>query len=377
VQPDPDYESAKVYLKKQADSLGLPCKIINICEGHDAVIFTWEGTEPSLPSILLNSHIDVVPVFPEHWKYDPFEAVKDENGDIFARGSQDMKCVGIQYIEAVRRMKAQGVQLKRTLHLCFVPDEEVGGKRGMELFVTMPQFKDLNVGFALDEGLANPTDAFTVFYGERSPWWVHVTATGPPGHGSRFIEGSAGEKMRKVIDKFMDFRDSEENRLKSDPNKKLGDVTTVNMTILGGGVQPNVVPAELTAVFDIRVTPTVDLEAFEEQLRQWCKDVGEGVHLKFLQQFKGDNLTTADDSNPWWKAFSSAANKLGIEIDKEIFPAATDSRFIRRVGIPAIGFSPMNKTPILLHDHNEFLNEKIFLRGIEIYLEIIPSVANA
>ncbi len=31
----------------------------------------------------------------EFWKYDPFEAVKEENGDIYARGTQDMKCIGI------------------------------------------------------------------------------------------------------------------------------------------------------------------------------------------------------------------------------------------------------------------------------------------
>ena len=28
------------------------------------VIITWEGSNPSLPSIMLNSHMDVVPVFP-------------------------------------------------------------------------------------------------------------------------------------------------------------------------------------------------------------------------------------------------------------------------------------------------------------------------
>ncbi len=37
-------------------------------------------------------------------------------------------------------------------------------------FVQREEFKELNVGFCLDEGLANPTDAFTVFYAERSPW---------------------------------------------------------------------------------------------------------------------------------------------------------------------------------------------------------------
>ena len=46
------------------------------------------------------------------------------------------------------------------------------------------------------------------------------------------------------------------------------------------------------------------------------------------------------------------------------------------MGLPAIGFSPMNKTPILLHDHNEFLNEKIFLRGIDIYMEVLTDLGN-
>lgn len=47
-----------------------------------------------------------------------------------------------------------------------------------------------------------------------------------------------------------------------------------------------------------------------------------------------------------------------------------------QLGYPAIGFSPMNNTPILLHDHNEYLNEKVFLRGIEIYCEIITALGN-
>ena len=29
-----------------------------------AAILTWEGSDPSLPSVMLNSHVDVVPVFP-------------------------------------------------------------------------------------------------------------------------------------------------------------------------------------------------------------------------------------------------------------------------------------------------------------------------
>ena len=81
---------------------------------------TWPGTDPSLPSLLLNSHTDVVPVYPECWKHDPFEAVKEDNGDIYARGTQDMKSVGIQHIEAIYRLKVlQKKTFKRTIHLWY------------------------------------------------------------------------------------------------------------------------------------------------------------------------------------------------------------------------------------------------------------------
>lgn len=80
----------------------------------------------------------------------------------------------------------------------------------------------------------------------------------------------------------------------------------------------------------------------------------------------------------------------GLKLELEVFPAGTDSRFLREVyhnvcilflvksvqlGIPVLGFSPMNHTPILLHNHNEFLNSKIYLRGIEIYQSLIASLS--
>ena len=65
-----------------------------------------------------------------------------------------------------------------------------------------------------------------------------------------------------------------------------------------------------------------------------------------------------------------------MKVRPQIFPAGTDSRYLRELGIPAIGFSPMNNTPILLHDQNEFLNETVFLKGIDIFEDIIENVAN-
>ena len=65
-------------------------------------------------------------------------------------------------------------------------------------------------------------------------------------------------------------------------------------------------------------------------------------------------LTATDISNPWWDLLEEAVRKANGKLGKpEIFPAATDSRYFRELGFPAIGFSPMANTPILLHDHNE------------------------
>ena len=49
-------------------------------------------------------------------------------------------------------------------------DEEIGGADGMEKFVHCQDFRDLNIGFALDEGMASKGDHFILFPGERSIW---------------------------------------------------------------------------------------------------------------------------------------------------------------------------------------------------------------
>lgn len=59
---------------------------------------------------------------------------------------------------------------------------------------------------------------------------VKVSCPGNPGHGSRFIEGTAAEKLRSVINRFLDFRQQEKNRLEANPELTLGDVTSINLT---------------------------------------------------------------------------------------------------------------------------------------------------
>jgi len=387
VHPTPDYKGASEFIKKLSQEYHCDeFRTFEMVAGKPIDIATWKGTDPTLPCVLLNSHTDVVPAVYDKWNRDPFEAYKDEQGNIYGRGTQDMKCVGIQYMEAMGRLVKSGKKFLRTLHICFAPDEEVGGADGLGKFVETQDFANLNVGVALDEGLASPTEAFTVFYGERAPWWIRFKAVGPTGHGSRFIENTAVEKLLKVVNRLLTMRKEQFDELQrgmSQCGMTLGDVTTLNLTMLKSGVTSdggktfslNVIPTEAEAGFDLRIPPTVDLDEFRKQLEQWTQEADVTFEFTTTPTMHHHTTSTSSDSR-WWKVFKSTLDAVDAKIDLQIFPAATDSRFIRSKCIPAFGFSPINHTPILLHDHNEFLNEKIFLHGITVYVALITSLAN-
>lgn len=46
----------------------------------------------------------------------------------------------------------------------------MGGRYGMRPFVPTEDFRALNVGFAMDEGLASPDEQLSLFYAERAVW---------------------------------------------------------------------------------------------------------------------------------------------------------------------------------------------------------------
>lgn len=93
------------FVKQQAEEIGLEFHEVKLKPpGLFAIWATWKGSDPGLKSIMLNCH-----------------AFKDDKGNIYGRGTQDMKSVGIQYLEAIRKLKAKGFIPKNTVHVTFVP----------------------------------------------------------------------------------------------------------------------------------------------------------------------------------------------------------------------------------------------------------------
>ncbi|KAM1684037.1 hypothetical protein TB2_034734 [Malus domestica] len=389
--PNPQYREAADFILSEAESLSLESQTIEFVPGKHLVLLKWPGSDPSLSSVLLNSHTDVVPAEHDKWVHPPFSANLDSNGDVYARGSQDMKCVGIQYLEAIRRLKASGFKPKRSVYLSFVPDEEIGGHDGAEKLAESDVFKGLNVGIVLDEGLASPTETYRAFYAERCPMWLVIKATGAPGHGAKLYDNTAMENLLKSIESVRRFRAAQFDLVKAGL-KAEGEVISVNMVFLKAGTPTptgfvmNMQPSEAEAGFDIRVPPIADQESLEKRIaKEWAPTSRNMTfrHGQFKQKVSVLDksgkpiLTATDSSNPWWALLEDAVKKANGKLGKpEIFPASTDARYFRNLGLPAIGFSPMANTPILLHDHNEFLNKDEYLKGIEIYESMIKAYAS-
>ena len=354
------------------------------------VIAKWRGIHEDWPVIILNSHYDVVPAAPEDWTVDPFAATR-KDGKVYGRGAQDMKCVCVQYIEAIRKLHSINPTFRpqRTIHLTFVPDEEVGGG-GMMAFLSSTLYKSMpGVALALDEGLASMDETYSLFYGERLPWWVDVTATGKTGHGSRFIDSTAVEQIIGVSNRALAFRSEQRdvlhgsgdvadhsncahavaakrakllNKLRKTGRMTLGDVTSLNITTLEAGVKVgdtfayNCVPPVAKLSLDIRISPHVEPKEIGDMIDTWCQECSaspdEGYTVGWKSLFgmgpmtDKHALTKIDESNPWFQVFSSAMVNMGHTIVPQVFPAATDSRFLRELGIKAFGFSPMRNTEV-------------------------------
>ncbi|ORY35731.1 hypothetical protein BCR39DRAFT_511770 [Naematelia encephala] len=137
-----------------------------------ALVFEWQGSDPSLQPILLTGHQDVVPVLNATrglWTHDPFGGEYDPETDlIWGRGSSDDKSGTIGALSAIELLLESGkFKPTRTVVLAFGIDEETGGKVGA-----------LNLGIWLEEKYGK--DSFAILVDEGSGLyeaWGQVFAT--------------------------------------------------------------------------------------------------------------------------------------------------------------------------------------------------------
>lgn len=386
--PSPNYTAAVSFLRSQAQSLGLETVTLEFSPGKPLLLVTWPGSDPSLPSILLNSHLDSVPAGDlSRWLHPPFSAARSPSGEIFARGAQDDKCIAVQYLEAIRALRPRFAPL-RSVHISYVPDEEVGGFDGAAKFAASKEFLDLNVGFAMDEGQASIGDEFRVFYADRTPWNLVIRASGAPGHGSTMYDNGAMENLMKSVEVVAKFRENQFDLVKAG-RAAYSEVISVNPVYFRAGIPSptgfvmNMQPSEAETGFDVRLPPTADPDLLKKRIAEEWAPATRNMSFRitekgpFRDHVGRPLMTPTNDSNPWWLVFKNAIAAADGKLAKpEILASTTDARYLRQRGVPVLGFSPMLSTPILLHEHNEFLKDTVYLNGIKVYESLISALSS-
>ncbi|HIG43134.1 MAG: ArgE/DapE family deacylase [bacterium] len=217
-------------------------------------------------SLILNGHIDVVPVGPlDMWEHPPFEPHVD--GDwLYGRGSGDMKAGIGANIFALDALKAIGYQPAATVYLQSVTEEECTGNGALSALVR---------GYKADAAIIpEPMNDYLVRTNIGVIWFkVHVK--GRPVHVADASSGAnAIDAAAYLISALKEF-EKKRNALKSNyPHfANLDKPINVNVGKIEGGDWASSVPAWCT--FDVRTAlyPGEDARQGAREIEDFLRNV--------------------------------------------------------------------------------------------------------
>lgn len=121
------------------------------------MLLRWPGADSALDPIVMMAHQDVVPVEGQDWKHDPFGA-EIFDGEIWARGSLDTKCIVSAFFEAAEHLIAQGFVPPRDVWFFSSDGEEIAAPTATHAVQWLREH-NIHPYMVLDEGGAVATDA--------------------------------------------------------------------------------------------------------------------------------------------------------------------------------------------------------------------------
>ena len=362
------------------------------------------------PALLLMHHIDVVPAPAKEWSVPPFSGQK-ANGYFWGRGALDIKSLGIAHLMAMIDLKRRAVPLDRDIIFLGVADEELGGHGGVEeLLVRRPELFE-GVGFVLNEGGANATvvdrvDYWGIEVDQKVPLWIRLTAKGESGHSATPpADGGATKKlvdaahavsqipMRSELHPSVEAffkamaptKPGKRGRILADPRRYFGTPQvaelpyalqlllrdTLALTRLEAGTSTNAVPDVAIADIDIRMIPGSDPAPLLAQMRQV---VGSLADVEVL--LSGPPAPASPIDSELFASISRVLTKADptSRVGPMVTAGTTDSRYFRRRGIVAYGFSPFKVNyydGATVHGADERIRVRFFLEGVSITRQVV------
>lgn len=391
--------------------------------GELSLLYTWTGSDAAQPPIILLAHQDVVPV-PEdtlqNWTVDPFGGLVRDSA-VWGRGAIDDKGSLVSILEAAEFLARQGRQPVRTIIFAFGHDEELGGDGGAVLMARLLAERGVRAWFVLDEGMAaldrhplTGAPAAMIGISERGSGTMRVRAVGQPGHSSmppretavslaaeavdrihnmhidRGLEGGPALGMmralapeltltnRMAVSNEWLFGPMLRQRMSGNPAAQALLGTTIAPTMINGGVRPNVLPGEATAMINFRIHPRDNSAALLRSARQAVADL-DGVTVDWAEAPREASVISSTTSSSY--ALLAALSR-DILSDAPVAPglvlAGTDSRHYADVAENVYRYQPIMLTAEDLempHGLNERISVENLDRMIRFYIGLMEAGA--
>jgi acetylornithine deacetylase len=321
-------------------------------EGRPQLVARFAGSG-SGRSLLFNGHIDAVSAEPiDRWTSDPFRAeVRD--GNLYGRGSCDMKGGVAAMVFASEVLSEQGVTLAGDLLVTTNTDEESSGAGGLALVLH---------GVKADAGIVTEPTNFDIWISCRGTSYADIRVPGRPGHAEvyqpHWREGGAVnaiEKAQVVLEALQRLREEWRNR--SDLRHPRLSMPDVLPTLISAGEWAVTYPAECKVTVAVLCVPQqTDADGWtfevEREVDEWV------ARAAATDPWLAEHPPTLD----WWP---NRVMSLEISPEEPIVPLMAEATvdvgrpgrlsgldswydgatFSRLGGTPAIAYGPPGFTP--------------------------------
>lgn len=293
--------------------------------------------DPSKPTLLLNSHHDTVKPNAAYSK-EPF-APTIEDGKLYGLGSNDAGGCLVSLL-ATFLFFYEKVDLNYNLIFAASAEEEISGANGIEALI--PSLGKISAAI-----VGEPTE-MQMAVAEKGLLVLDCTSTGVAGHAAR----NEGENaIYRAIQDIAWF-----NSYKFPDNSEMLGPVKMNVTIINGGIQHNVVPAKCSYTVDIRLN---DRYSHDDVLDIVKKHV------------KSDVVPRSKRLKPSAIALDHELVKTGSALGLKTFGSDTLSD-MALMPFPALKIGPGNSARS--HMADEFIYLKEIEESIHIYIQILEQI---
>jgi acetylornithine deacetylase/succinyl-diaminopimelate desuccinylase family protein len=308
------------YLKNSGlriKSYGVDKEKINIC------VSNYKGPKKS---IVFNSHIDTVRPISSEWKSNPFD-LKIEKNYSYGLGAVNCKGSAAVHLYLAKNFKNLFPNIKENIDFTFVTDEENLGPDGTKYLKKQKVIKPHTLI------LGAPTNNNFVIE-ERGVFWLEISVSGKTSHAGEPHKGvNAIEKSAKII-----------NELNSSFKKflKKYDIgthkSTINVGIISGGENVNVVPSKTRIVVDRRITHKEDVKKAFNEIKNFILKIDRSAKVKFLT---GTNPFKSNKSNIYLKELSKSKELITGQKSKFLSSiGVSDGRYFADDNVNIINIGP-------------------------------------